>query len=360
VMQYKSGIRRNLREIGQQLGVAHVLEGNVQRAGGKVRVNAQLIDARNDAHLWAQTYDRDLADVFAIQSEIARAIADQLQAKLSPREKSAIERKPTADVTAFDLYSRAKTLNLTAMFTSSRPNLLQAIDLLNQAVARDPSFLQAYCQLALAHDQLYLIGWDHTPARLALAEAAIQSALRLYPDAGESHLARAENLYRGYLDYAGALTELEIARRTLPNDPRIFELTGYIKRRQGNHEEALHNLEKALQLDPRNSVTLQQISLKYEILRRYSDMANALDRVLELIPDDAETKALRALVELNWKADTRPLHKVIDAIRSQDPAAINAIADNWFTCALAERDPVAAENAVMALGKTASITTQFR
>src|SRR5207248_998900 len=242
----------------------------VQRGGGKVRVNAQLIDAHNDAHLWAQAYDRDPADVFAIQSEIAKAIADQLQAKLSPGEKTAVERKPTADVTAFDLYSRAKTLNLTAMFTSSRPNLLQAIDLLNQAVARDPSFLQAYCQLALAHDQLYLIGWDHTPARLALAEAAIQSALRLYPDAGESHLARAENLYRGYLDYAGALTELEIARRSLPNDPRVFELTGYIKRRQGNHEEALRNLEKALQLDPRNMVTLQQISLTYEILRRYS------------------------------------------------------------------------------------------
>jgi len=352
VMQYKSGIARNLREIGQQLGVAHLLEGNVQRAGGKVRVNAQLIDARNDAHLWAQTYDRDLADVFAIQSEIAKAIADQLQAKLSPSEKTAIERKPTADVTAFDLYSRAKTLNLTATFTAfSRPNLLQAIDLLNQALARDPSFFQAYCQLAFAHDQLYFLGSDHTPARLALAEAAIQGALRLRPDAGETHLARAENLYRGYLDYDGARAELDVARRTLPNDPRIFELTGYIERRQGRQEEALRNLERALQLDPRNSLTLVQISLTYEILRRYSEMANALDRVLAIKPDDVETKGGRALIELNWKADTRPLHQMIDAVRTQDPASVQIIADLWFTCAIAERDPVAAENAVMALGE---------
>ena len=134
VMHYKSGVARNLREIGQQLGVANVLEGSVQRSGNRVRVNAQLVDARTDRHLWGQTYDRDLADVFAIQSEIAKIIADQLQAQLSPSEKTAIERKATADITAFDLYSRAKTLNLTAMFTGfSKPNLLQAVDLLNQA-----------------------------------------------------------------------------------------------------------------------------------------------------------------------------------------------------------------------------------
>src|SRR5437870_2937686 len=141
VMQYKTGAARNLREIGQQLGVAHVVEGSVQRAANKVRVNAQLIDARNDAHLWAQTYDRDLADVFAIQSEIAKSIADQLQAKLSPTEKKAIEQPPTTDVAAFDLYSRAKTLLVTQTFSALiAPNVRQAIDLLNQAVARDSSF----------------------------------------------------------------------------------------------------------------------------------------------------------------------------------------------------------------------------
>jgi TolB-like protein len=247
VMQYKSGVARNLRKIGQELGVAHLLEGSVQRASNKVRVNAQLIDARNDAHLWAQTYDRDLADVFAIQSEIAKAIADQLQAKLSPKEKSAIEQRPTADVTAFDLYSRAKSLILTTTFSAlGTKNVEQAISLLDQAIARDPSFFLAYCQLSLAHDQQYfLTGSDHTAGRLAKAQAALDAALRLRPDAGEAHLARAEHLYRGYLDYDGALAELEIARHTLPNDPRVFELTGYILRRQGKQEEALEYINRA-------------------------------------------------------------------------------------------------------------------
>src|SRR5712664_4098518 len=186
VLQYKSGVARNLREIAQQLGVANVVEGSVQRSGNRVRVNAQLIDARNDAHLWAQTYDRDLADVFAIQSEIAKAIADQLQAKLSPSEKAAIEQQPTADVTAFDLYSRAKNLNLSTSFSAiGGKNLLQAADLLSQALARDPSFFLAQCQLAYAHDHLYFLGIDHTPGRLALAEAAVNAAVRLWPDAGE-------------------------------------------------------------------------------------------------------------------------------------------------------------------------------
>jgi len=145
VMQYKSGAPRNLREIGQQLGVVHLLEGSVQRAANKVRVNAQLIDARNDAHLWAQTYDRDLADVFAIQSEIAKAIADQLQAKLSPNEKKAIEQPPTTDLAAFDLYSRAKSLLLTASFSATNgPDVRKAIELLDEAVKRDPSFFDAY------------------------------------------------------------------------------------------------------------------------------------------------------------------------------------------------------------------------
>src|SRR5437899_1265705 len=190
VLQYKSGVARNLREIAQQLGVANVVEGSVQRLGNRVRVNAQLIDARNDAHLWAQTYDRDLADVFAIQSEIAKAIADQLQAKLSPAEKNAIEERPTSDLTAFDQYSRAKTLMLTSSLGSGAKNLLPAIELLNGAVARDPSFHAAFCQLVFAHDQLYAVYDDHTPSRLAAAEAALQRAIELRPNAAETHLAR--------------------------------------------------------------------------------------------------------------------------------------------------------------------------
>jgi TolB-like protein/Tfp pilus assembly protein PilF len=352
VMQYKGGVARNLRKIGEELGVAHVVEGSVQRAANKVRVNAQLLDARTDAHLWAQTYDRDLADVFAIQSEIAKAIADQLQAKLSPNEKKAIEQPPTTDLAAFDLYSRAKSLILTAGFSlTAEPDRRKAIELLDEAVKRDPSFFDAYCQLAYVHEQLYATrGSDHTPARLALADAAVQVAARLRPDAAETHLARAQYLYFGLRDYAGALAELEIARRALPNDPRLFELTGYILRRRGQQEEGLRNLERAVELDPRNFFTLQQIALSYEQLGRYAEAIAALDRALSIVPDNVETRASRAQDELFWKADTRPLHQTIDAILAQGPGAIASAADTWFFCALAERDPAAAERALVALG----------
>jgi len=352
VMQYKSGLARNLRKIGEELGVAHVVEGSVQRAANKIRVNAQLVDARNDAHLWAQTYDRDLADVFAIQSEIAKAIADQLQAKLSPNEKKAIEQPPTTDLAAFDLYSRAKSLLLTAAFSATGdPDVRKAIELLDEAVKRDPSFFDAYCQLARAHEILYaVLGSDHTPARLALAEAAVQAATRLRPDAGETHLERARYLYNGRRDYNGALAELESARRALPNDPRIFELTGYILRRRGDQEEGLRTLQRAAKLDPRNFFTLQQIALTYEALGRYPEGIATLDRALSIVPDNVETRANRALFEFLWKGDTQPLHETIDSILAQGPSAIASAADTWFACALAERDAPAAERALVALG----------
>jgi TolB-like protein len=351
VMQYKSGVQRNLREIGQQLGVAHLLEGSVQRAGGKVRVNAQLIDARTDAHQWAQSFDRDIADVFAIQSEIAKAIADQLQAKLSPSEKIAMEQRPTSDVAAFDLYSRAKNLLLTTSFSAqAKGNLLQAIDLLNQAVAHDPQFFLAYCQLAYGHANLYFLGLDRSPERRAATEAAVDSAFRLRPDAGEAHLARAEKFYRVDLDYNSALKELETARKTLPNDPHVFELTGYIRRRQGQHNEALQHLQRALELDPRNFFTLQQIALSYQMLRRYPEEVPPLDRALAINPGDTDTKVGRASIDLDWKADTRPLHQIIESLRAKNPDAVRTVADSWLTCALAEHDARAAESAVIALG----------
>jgi Predicted integral membrane protein len=344
-MQYKTGAPRNLREIGQQLGITHVVEGSVQRAANRVRVNAQLIDARTDQQLWAQTYDRDLADVFAIQSEIATAIARQLQAKLSPREKSAIEQRPTDNIAAFDLYTRAK--NVLAI-RNARTNLLEAADLLNEAVARDPSFFKAYCLLAHTHDRLYFLGYDHTPGRLVLAEAAVQAAFRLRPDSGEAHLARAQNLYRGYLDYDGALAELEVAGQALPNDAGVFELKGYILRRQGKQEEAVRSLEHAIDLDPRNTFTLQQIALSYHHLRRFAEEKSVLDRALAIEPNDVDSKVARAFVEFHWKADTRPLHEMLDSIRATNPAATQSIADGWLICALAERDAASAKNAVIA------------
>jgi len=355
VMQYKSDVARNLREIGQQLGVAHIVEGSVQRSGNRVRVNAQLLDARTDGQLWAQTYDRDLADVFAIQSEIAKSIADQLQARLSPSEMSAIERPPTSDITAFELYAQAK--NVLAI-RNARANLLEAADLLNQAVTRDPAFFKAYCQLAHTHDRLYFLGYDHTPARLALAEAAIEAAFRLRPNAGEAHLARAQNLYRGYLEYDAALAELEVAGQTLPNDAGVFELKGYIQRRQGKQEEAVRSLERAIDLDPRNTFTLQQIALSYHHLRRFAEEKSVLDRALAIEPNDVDTKEARAFVEFHWKADARPLHQMLDSIRATNPAATQSIADGWLICALAERDAGAAKNAAIAAGANPPFTDE--
>jgi serine/threonine protein kinase/Flp pilus assembly protein TadD len=356
---YKSGNPRNSREIGQQLGVAHLLEGNAQRIGNRLRVNAQLIKAPTDTHVWAQTYERDVADLFAIQSEIAQAIVGQLHAKISPAEKLAIERAPTSNLSAFDLYTHAKDLSLRApVANSGKKDLLQAADLLNQAVARDPAFFQAYCQLARIHDLLYLVGHDHTPERLALAEAAIQAAFRLRPDAGEAHLARAENFYRGYLDYDGALAELEVARQTLPNDAWLFDLKGNIERRQGRWEEAIQDFERAVDLDPLNLSTLQQIAHSYEYLRRYAEAISAYDRALAIDPNDVERKVARAHVELDWKADTGPLHQVIDSIRATNPAAMPRIADMWINCALAERDPTAVREALIVVGEDSPLNNE--
>lgn len=349
---YKIGNPRNSREIGQQLGVAHLLEGSVQRIGNRIRVNAQLIKTDTDEHIWAQIYDRDVSDLFAIQSEIAQTIAGQLYAKISPAEKQAIERPPTSDLTAFDLYTQAKDLAMRAPFTNTgKKDLLQAADLLNQALVRDPSFFQAYCQLAQAHDALYFFGFDRTPERLALAEAALAVAFRLQPDSGEAHLARAWNLYHGYLDYDGALAELQIAGQTLPNNARVFELTGNIRRRQGHWTESVQNYERALDLDPRDAGLLQNVANSYQGLRRYAESAAVWDRVLSISPDDVDAKIARALIQLDWKADTRPLHQTIESIQQTNPTAIPSVADRWFMCALAERDMTAATNALAVLGE---------
>jgi TolB-like protein/Tfp pilus assembly protein PilF len=352
LLQYKSGIARDLHKIGHDLGVANVVEGSVRRAGNHIRVNLRLVDTRTERELWGQTYDRDLADVFAIQSEIAMAIADELHAELSPNEKSDIERPATSDIAALNLYTQAENLLLTSFSSAAKGKILQAADLLNQAVARDPSFFRAYCRLAYAHDQLYFRGFDHTPARLALAEAAVQAASRLRPEAGETDLARAENLYQGYLDYDGALAELELARRSLPNHPRLFALQGYIQRRQGHWEESTRNLERSIELDPRNFFTLLQIATSYGLLHRYADSTSVLERAFAVEPGDVNVKVALAAVHFHSKADTKPLHQAIDSIRAANPTALPNVADNWLSCALAERDLAAAKNALDAFGDT--------
>jgi serine/threonine-protein kinase len=340
VMQYKSGVARNLREIGKQLGVAHLLEGSVQRVGGKVRVNAQLIDARTDGHLWAENYDRPLDDVFAIQSEIAKTIANQLQAKLSPTEKAAIEKPATTDLTAYDLYLRAQALFAdTTDQIHAREKLPQAERVLNEAVGRDPRFLLAWCLLSRVHGQIYWLGLDHTQARLDLANAAVQTALRLQPDAGEAHLALADYYYHGFRDYERARTELAIARRTLPNNAEVFEYTGYIDRREGHWEEATRNLERALELDPRNFFTLRQVGATYELQHRYADRAQILDRALTIVPGDPNTRISRARVAFDWRADIKPFQVMLATLIAEDPSVAPDVDDPDL--ALCERNVAA-------------------
>jgi TolB-like protein/Flp pilus assembly protein TadD/predicted Ser/Thr protein kinase len=351
VMGYQG--KQNTRQIGKELQVSHVLEGSVRKTGAWLHINVQLVDTQTDSHMWADEYDRDLKDMFAVQSEIAQKVAERLHAKISPDEKRAIERPPTADLTAFDLYSRAKNVLLAVPSVNRirQANLLKAADLLNQAVVHDPTFFQAYCQLAWTHDQLYFSSFDRTAARLSLAETAIQAAFRLRPDSGEVHLARAENLYRGYLDYDGALTELEAARRSLPNDARILQLMGLIQRRRGQWDESTRNFERAIDLDPRNNFLLSQIALSYHYLRRYADEAAMWDRALVIDPGHVGLKVSRALVEVDWKANTRPLHQLIEELRGKDPGAIPNVAKTWLTCALLEHDSAAAANALAAIGE---------
>jgi TolB-like protein/Tfp pilus assembly protein PilF len=346
VMSYKAGANRNLREIAQELGVAHILEGSVRRAGGKVRVTTQLIDAHSDAHVWAETYDRDLADVFAIQSDIAVKIATQLQAKLSPRAKSAIEERPTKDLAAYDLYVRAKLLMMNPVISSDRYE--EAAKLLDQAIARDRDFFLAYCLIAETHSRLYSI-FDHTPLQRDLAERAVKAAFRLRPDAGEAHLARAQYLFRCNLDYDNARAELSLAQRTLPNNAQVFALMGSIDRDQGRWNEAVRSYKEVLELDPRNLFTLRQLSLTYQFMRRFAESAAALDRALALAPQDANMRACRAWVDLKWRADPKPLHETLEALFNENPAAAADAGEIWLDLALCERDSAAAGRALAVL-----------
>jgi serine/threonine-protein kinase len=339
VMQYKNVIQRNLREVGKALGVAHILEGAVQRASGRVRVSAQLIDARTDAHLWGESYDRDIADVFAIENELAEQIVAQLKSKLSPQEKAAIEEKPTNDLAAYDLYLRGRDLIDRAVFSSGK-ELFDAIGLLQQALKRDPSFALAYYQLAHANDQLYVRAIDHTAERLKLAEVAIESLRRLKPDSGEAHLALAKHLYWGYLDYDKARNELAAARRALPNDPVVLLLTAYIDRRQGRWDDSLKNIQQALSLDPRGPQTpfvLEQISRTYVLLRRYPDAAAALDRALALASNNPALRLNRARVDLISRGDIQPFKNTLRSLLGDKSQAAD-FAPAWLEVAEYERN----------------------
>ncbi|PYI80600.1 MAG: hypothetical protein DMF05_05875, partial [Verrucomicrobia bacterium] len=319
VMEYRG--KRNLRQIGNDLRVSHVLEGSVRRAGTVLHMNAQLIDTRTDTHIWAEEYDRNLNDLFAIQSDIAQKVAQHLHAKLSASEKAAVEEQPTKDLIAYEFYVRAISLIYNVQVPEGPVNdpaksLSEAVDLLNKAVARDPNFFLAYCQLAFAHD---LIG--NTPAQLALAKSAIDSAFRLRPDSAEAHLTLAWHLFEGYLDYDRARAELALAQQGLPNDPRVYQLAGSMDRCQLRWAEAIHNLERACELDPRNLPYLINLGSTYLWLHDYDQHARIMDRIVALHPEQRPGRILRASVEVYRRADTGPWRAAIESILTNEPGS---------------------------------------
>ena len=346
VMQYRDKAMRNLPEIAQQLGVAHLLEGSVQRVGNRVRINAQLISTRTGSHVWAETYDRDLADVFAIQSELAAAIAQQLQAKISPREKAALGQTPTTDLAANALYQQA--LEIESKETEPE-SLLGAVRLLEEAVVRDPRFVAAYCTASRMHLMLYFGGIDHTEARREEAKVAIEKAARVQPDDGEVHLAWARYWLFGFREYDRARAELHLAQRTLPNHPKVYFLSATIDRRQGRWNEAIRNFERAVELEPRDTESLMNASYMYEGLQRYADATRMAERALAVSPRDYIIRLHRASQPLNERADARPLRAELDAILAQEPDAGPKIAGMLFLCAVFERDPAATDRALAAI-----------
>lgn len=347
VMQYKAGTPRNLREIAQGLGVAHVLEGSVQRASGKVRVTAQLIDARTAAQLWAQSYDRPLDDAFAIQSEIAGAIAAQLRARISPAEQAALaQAPPTKDVLAFQLYQHARALKGYNSDPTSARRLFEAVDLLGQAVGRDPEFLQAWCLLAEVHLDLYWEGLDRSGTRRESARTASEKAARLAPEAGETHLVRAIYHYHGLSDYRRALDDLALAQRTLPNSVDVPFYTAAIYRRQGRWDESLREFNRAAELDPRNFAVLSETAHTEDAMEHYAAATRRYNQALAVQPSDLYTRERLALIPYFERADVRPLQALNTALLASEPGTAEGSAYFRLLVALAERDSDAARKAL--------------
>jgi TolB-like protein/Flp pilus assembly protein TadD len=349
VMHYRGN--QDPRKIGRALGVLHLLDGTVRRYGGKVHVKVRLVNARTGTHVWAEEYDRDLNEVFAIEAEVAQSVASQLGAKVSAYETTAMKQRPTKDLVAYDLYVRAAPLIEEALYygLNSETNLFKAVELLNQAIAQDPTFLLAYCQLARAHDAIYWNALDHTQGRLELAKSAGNFALQLNPDSGEAHFASALHYYYGYLDYDRARDELAVALRTLPNNARIFELNGYIDRRQARWNDAVRNLERAVELDPRSDDILFGTGFTYLCARDYERAREIANRALALPTKSNYAQLLPVWIDFHEQADTRSWHAVLEKILAENPASARDLTRGRFFVSLYERDPVAAERALATL-----------
>jgi TolB-like protein/class 3 adenylate cyclase/Flp pilus assembly protein TadD len=283
VMQYKSGITRNLKEIAQQLGVSNVVEGSVRRSGDHVRVSVQLIDALADRHIWAQNYDRTLADSLALQGELATEIATGVGATLSPQVKARVEAKPTNNPAAYDAYLRGRAFAGGSPFDKS--NVERTIQSYQEAVKLDRSFVLAWARLSCAQSQSYWQGHDPSPAGLAAAKDAADRALALDPNLPETHLSLGYYRYFGQRDFTGGLAEFQQAEKGLPNDVDIIDAIGLIQRRLGHWEEAIDRFRRVVELDPRNINAYHTLAATYYSLRRFPEALAMLDRILALEPE---------------------------------------------------------------------------
>jgi TolB-like protein len=331
VRQYKTGAERNMREIGRQLGVAYIMEGSVQRARDRIRINAKLIDARRDAQIWAETYDRTAADLFAVQSELAQSIVTQLKAKLSPQQKAQIEERPTQDLDAFELYLQAKAIiDSYINATDVRAALLQALKSLNEAIQRDPNFVSAYCYAARANDLLFFFDLDPTPDRISMADAAVTAALRLRPDSAEAHFARADYYFRCLRDYDRAQEELAIARPGLPNSSPFFILSGYITRRRNHFADAERDFSTAFALDPRNPNAYNLLADTYVLQRRFPEAVRVYENVLSAGEQAPIVRFRRASCILSGNADTGPMRDILTRFPDMEFAGGQTPTRSWM------------------------------
>ena len=325
--RYKSS-PDDLPKIAQQLGVAHVLEGSVQKSGGQVRVTVQLIRAASDSHLWAETYDRNLTDIFAVESEVAEKIARSLQVQLTGDEKEAVAARPTENTEAYEAYLRG--LALWNSLTTSPQIMEKNVLYLDRAVQLDPNFGLAWASLSAAHTFIYA-EYDRTPARLALAKRALDTALRLDPDSGETQFALGMFRYRGLADYDGALSAFQKARQRAANRVEAIEFSAYVKRRQGKWDEAIALHRESLQLDPRNPILLSEAALTYRAMRRLQEARDLINRALELEPTSLNLvvqKAETYLAEGNLAAASQVLSRL--PLDGQDAAIFGARIRQWM------------------------------
>ena len=332
VMSYR-GKASNVREIGKALGVATILEGSVRRVGNRVRVNVQLINASNDEHLWAEDYDRDLTDVFAIQTDLAQKIARELQAKLSPTEKAQIERKPTQNGEAYLTFVQAHDL-----FTRPdkfRADTEKAEQLFEQATRLDPDFAEAFAGLAWVEDWIYHT-FDPTPARKEKAGAAAARAVQLQPELPEAHLALGFYHYYCERNYEAALDEFAIAKRSLPNSAEVYMATGAIERRQGKWAESTANMEKAVSLSPKDAFILINLADNYRANKNFENADKIFDRAIEAAPDSLGARAAKAMLAFDWKGDLSKMQKdLADMPPGVDPEGL--VTFGWMQLFMLQR-----------------------